>query len=84
MQIEELKKAHNHSIKNENEVLASQICGCFYCIKFFKPNQIKLWIEDTKRTARCPYCDVDAVIGDASGYTLTNEFLNDMHNKWFN
>ena len=84
MQIEELKKAHEHSINNKVEILESNICGCFCCLKIFEANKIVSWIEDKQKTAICPYCNVDAVIGDASGFKITNKFLNDMHNKWFN
>lgn len=35
------------------------------------------------RTAVCPYCSVDSVIGLASGLELTPEFLRRMHAYWF-
>ena len=84
MQIEEFKKAHEHSINNEIEILASGICGCFYCLKIFEANKIVSWLEDKQKTAKCPYCNVDAVIGDVSGFKITNKFLKYMHNKCFN
>lgn len=31
----------------------------------------------------CPHCQIDSVIGDASGLPITNEFLKQMHEKWF-
>jgi hypothetical protein len=34
-------------------------------------------------TALCPYCHIDAVIGDASGYPLSIEFLQRLHTKYF-
>nr|QGW61148.1 hypothetical protein ICEMyc226_00116 [Mycolicibacterium sp.] len=35
------------------------------------------------QTALCPYCGIDAVIGDAAGYPITREFLEAMRAQWF-
>ena len=42
-----------------------------------------MWIKDKMPTAVCPNCTVDSVIGDASGYPITKELLDDMNKKWF-
>jgi hypothetical protein len=34
-------------------------------------------------TALCPYCYTDSVLGDASGYPITEEFLKEMNKRWF-
>ena len=34
------------------------------------------------QTATCPSCKVDSVIGSASGYALTDEFLRSLHEHW--
>ena len=34
-------------------------------------------------TAVCPYCGIDAVIGESSGYPITAEFLKRMRKRWF-
>jgi hypothetical protein len=34
-------------------------------------------------TAICPICETDAVIGSASGYDLTDEFLRALNAHWF-
>ena len=34
-------------------------------------------------TALCPYCVIDAVIGEGAGYPLTEEFLKKMNAYWF-
>ncbi len=34
------------------------------------------------QTATCPFCKVDSVIGSASGYSLTDEFLHALHDYW--
>lgn len=78
--------AHKHCFENEKEVMSSNLCGCFYCLKIFTPNHITDddWIDDKNgRTAQCPSCGIDSVIGDASGYPITKEFLAEMEDIWF-
>lgn len=78
--------AHEHSSVNEDVINSSDQCACFYCLKVFSKDEIKSedWISDAKgKTALCPYCVVDAVIGDASGFNLCEEFLEEMHAYWF-
>lgn len=77
-------EAHESSMSNFNQLEASSICGCFYCLKIFDPVEIEEWIEDKNGpTALCPYCDIDSVLGDASGYPITKEFLEAMYGYWF-
>ncbi|MCQ2258569.1 MAG: hypothetical protein MJZ41_11355 [Bacteroidaceae bacterium] len=79
-----LKAAHHASFKNEEQIKASTQCGCFSCMRIFPASEVALISEsDSARTAWCPYCDVDAVLGDASGYPITKEFLRKMHIEWF-
>lgn len=59
----------------------------------YSPAEIVDWIDPAPemtaelgrcgQTASCPYCGIDAVIGDASGYPLTPEFLDAMRGQWF-
>jgi hypothetical protein len=74
--------AHKHSARNKNELLKDKKCGCFHCMKIFSPKEIVDWIDDDD-TALCPHCSIDAVIGESSGYPITNEFLEKMHDFWF-
>jgi hypothetical protein len=67
---------HIDSIKN------SELCGCFYCVSIFSPDEIVKWI-DQGQTAMCPKCDIDSVIGSASGFPITKEFLQAMNDHWF-
>jgi hypothetical protein len=78
----DLEAAHRHCIYHRVELERSSICGCFYCLSIFPPSDILEWIDDNQ-TALCPKCPVDAVIGSASGYPITREFLSQMHDKWF-
>ena len=78
----DLEQAHKHSSMHRGELEKSELCGCFYCLTTFQPSDIVEWI-DGGQTALCPKCSVDSVIGSASGYPITREFLQRMHNRWF-
>ena len=77
--------AHDHSKNNREEVSQSGKCGCFYCLSVFKPESIKEWTDDETQasTALCPYCGVDSVVGDKSGFEITENLLNQLHDYWF-
>ena len=79
-------EAHQHSNAHENEVNASEECGCFSCLSVFAPDDIKEWIEEPnsdERTALCPFCEREAVFGSAAGFPVTVEFLEKMRKYWF-
>lgn len=77
-----LEKIHNHSLDNREELSRSGRCGCFSCGTIFDVGEIEGW-TDEGRTALCPYCGTDAVIGDAAGVTLDEDFLNAMFTRYF-
>lgn len=76
--------AHDYSIHNRNHIEKSYYCGCFCCGRIFRPFQIRSydWIDDND-TALCPYCGIDSVIGDYSGFPVTKDFFNEMKEYWF-
>jgi len=83
-----LASAHKRSIFHKKEILGSKICGCFYCIKIFDPSEIKEWVDKDKSeentTALCPFCGIDSVIGDKSGFPVADyTFLKEMNAKYF-
>jgi hypothetical protein len=81
-----LVSAHRHSSGHRDEILASELCGCFYCCKTFLPSEIEDWIDekdDIGTTARCPRCGIDSVIGSQAGFALTPEFLREMKRYFF-
>ncbi|MBI6885091.1 cytoplasmic protein [Pseudomonas putida] len=78
----DVKEAHKHSKNHRQEILMSHSCSCFYCLESFSPNEIIDW-TDNGQTAFCPKCEVDAVIGSASGIDLSNSTLRQMHEHWF-
>ena len=79
--------AHVHSSSHRNELMTSDVCGCFYCLESYSPTEIVDWIDKDVngigRTALCPKCGIDSVMGSASGYPITKEFLKKMHEHWF-
>jgi hypothetical protein len=80
----DLVRAHKHCMENRREIVASQMCGCFYCGSVYPPSEIVDWIGDENdSTADCPRCGIDAVIGSASGFPITSEFLSLMNERWF-
>lgn len=90
----DLLAAHRHTSKNRREIEASKSCGCFYCMQIFPPTEIVAWagldvidldsplVADAE-TALCPYCGSESVIGDKSGFAVSAQFLDSMHEAWF-
>ena len=76
-------EAHKFSANHREMLEKDSKCGCFCCLEIFHPSEIKDWIKDRGDTACCPYCYVDSVIGESSGYPITEEFLAKMKNYWF-
>lgn len=72
------KFSSNHKLKLINDVK----CGCFYCLEIFSPKDIFEWIDDDS-TALCPYCGIDSIIGESSGYPIDKNFLAQMQKYWF-
>ncbi|MGN0181056.1 MAG: cytoplasmic protein [Candidatus Ornithomonoglobus sp.] len=83
MYLSEIINAHKFSSNHKKHLLHDTKCGCFYCLKIFDPKEITNWVEDVSSTAICPYCGVDSVIGESSGYPITSEFLAEMKKYWF-
>jgi hypothetical protein len=74
-------KAYEHCKLNRAELDSSSVCGCFNCLSTFAPTDISEWVDEG-RTALCPECEVDSVIGSAAGFPMTPEFLLQMHEHW--
>ena len=84
--VDALKAVYSHSIRNEESINNSDFCGCFHCISIFPVADVKLSdliIEkDGHRTAICPICGIDSVLGDAS-VEITAELLETMNEYYF-
>lgn len=88
MQFDDYIKAHHHSNNHMDTLKQDKVCGCFYCLRIFSPSQIEEWIVDDNPcdktgTAICPFCGVDSIIGESSGYPITQSFLRGMKKCWF-
>ena len=86
---DELEQAHTLSANNRPALLKDSRCGCFRCMHIFDPAEIKNWIIDPTSpiddlgTATCPYCGVDSVIGESSGFPIDEDFLDAMSERYF-
>lgn len=76
-----LTEAHRHCAHHRTEIEKSMTCACFDCGATFSPAIITAWIDDGQ-TALCPHCGMDCVLGDATGYELTSQFLEQMRERW--
>lgn len=83
--IDFLEQAHNRSSSHKDEILASNLCGCFCCEQTFSPAEIEELIEENiakDETAICPRCGIDSVL--SSEFPITDkQFLREMNAKWF-
>ncbi len=82
-----LAEAHKHSIFNRDEILKSEICGCFYCLATYNPTDITVWVDEDKQdigqTAMCAKCELDCVIGSHSGFPVSDlSFLRQMNKSY--
>jgi hypothetical protein len=75
------EEAYRHSSKHRDEVLSSSSCACFNCLEVFPPGQIQCW-TDGEKTAFCPRCGIDSVLGD-SAVPFTRALLEEMRARWF-
>ena len=81
----QLIEAFNSAKNNREQIMAGERCGCFSCKNIFLTNEIDYWIlNEIRDTALCPYCYLDSVLGEKSGFPITNEFLTAMNNYWYN
>ncbi|MEK6832559.1 MAG: cytoplasmic protein [Nanoarchaeota archaeon] len=78
----EINFIHDCSSNNKESINKSKMCGCFYCLSWFKPELIMEW-TDKGETAICPFCKVDSVLGERDEYMLNDLLLENMKEYWF-
>lgn len=81
-----LYRLHNTTFRNEKQIQNSDICGCFYCQNIFRANEVTEWCDDDgcgDKTALCPRCGIDSVLGDASFFEITPELMALMNMMFF-
>ena len=77
-----IKSIYSHTLRNRQEVLASVNCGCIACLCLFPASDVVAW-ADKGETAICPFCGIDAVLGDATGWGITPELLAELNEVYF-
>ena len=78
-----LEDAYRHTSDHRDKLEKDTLCGCFHCLKIFSPSEITSWLEEGSGTAICPYCGIDAVIGESAGHPITAAFLKKMNKHFF-
>ena len=80
-----LETIHKHSFKNYDELKENKKCGCFFCEKMFNSSEIQDWYDesDGAKTACCPHCGIDSVIGETEECKITTELLRKMKTYFF-
>jgi len=75
---------HQYSASNQENILLSNKCGCFFCQKIFDSKLISAhYINDKEgKTAVCPFCGVDSVLPD-NKVDLSPNLLEAMYKVWF-
>jgi hypothetical protein len=75
-----LSVIHKHSFKNKIEVQYSRKCACFHCFLLYDASEVDTFLKenDGEETALCPVCITDTIIGDASGFNLTDELIDEL------
>ncbi len=87
---EYIDKAHKATLYNEKDILSSEVCTCFYCGYQFDANtekDLEWWDVDNPegKTLTCPKCGIDVVIGESSGFPITDkDFILECSANWFN
>lgn len=87
---EYIEKAHKATLYNEKDIMGSTTCTCFYCGYQFNAHSekdLEWWDEHSPKgkTLVCPKCGIDVVIGEASGFPITDkDFIYECSEAWFN
>lgn len=78
------KQVSDLTMHNKKILNSSKLAGCYYCLKVYPATAVDEFVDSDDETGLCPECGIDAVVGDATGYPVTDaEFLQSMHNHGF-
>jgi uncharacterized CHY-type Zn-finger protein len=69
---------------HRKDLLASEVAACYHCFAKFSPETIIEWCdgEAHDKTAICPHCGVDAVVGFNG--LIDDTWLKTEHDRGFN
>jgi hypothetical protein len=90
----ELLAAYHYLSKNWVHIQGSTNCGCCSCLETFAPDAIIAWTgldmsnfndpaAANSQTAMCPRCGSESVLGDKTGFPVSQNFLVRMNEAWF-
>lgn len=70
-----------HTKNNEIEILNSTQAYCLFCRDHFSAREIYDWAMDDEgnNNAICPKCGMDAIVGDASGFSFNHDELREVN-----
>lgn len=76
------------AMHNRAAVNSSLRVGCVACLRLFKPEDVTVWTDQTKKcpdgdTAVCPHCGVDAVLPSDAIRSLDEDYLRVANQYWF-
>jgi len=77
----DLFNATKYAFKNREDLLRSDVCGCYYCLKVFPPSTIVSW--ESGHTGLCPHCEIDSLVGSSTGIPIRREILSTLNNLFF-
>lgn len=73
-----------HSRENQPDVIISEQCGCYYCMRLFSADEITDFVQGKFfATAVCPYCERQTILPEHPDYELTKSMLVEMNNCYF-
>lgn len=70
------------SMNNKTTLSLSNKVGCYHCCKIFYSKEVKSYTDNNK-TAICPYCNVDCLVGDNCGFDLNENIIKKANLSWF-
>jgi hypothetical protein len=82
--IQDLYDAHDYTSENAYSLFIKQECVCIYCKERFNSSEIIDHTFSSGGVSLCPYCGIDSVIGEISGYDLSDLFIEVMYEFFFN
>lgn len=82
---EQLANIYKHTKDNELDILQSKKCFCLCCFQTYSARTVSEWTNDKNNhmNALCPICGTDAVVGDASGYTLDLATIKELRDTYY-
>lgn len=81
---EQFPEIYKHTKNNEIDILNSKKCSCLFCRQTYDARRVSDWSnENNKISAVCPECGMNAVVGDASGFSLDHDTLKQLNLTYF-